>query len=1090
MTALIQRMIRVLPIWLMATSACLGADDTSGSTTVTVDRGSSQRLRTQVVALNGQSFTLPVGFEIEVAASPELAPRPITADFDEQGRLYVADSTGTNEDVEQQIKHPPHRIVRLEDTKRDGRFDKSSVFADHVMFPEGTMWRDGSLYVAAPPSIWKLTDTTGRGVADQRVEWFQGKTLTHCANDLHGPYLGPDGWIYWCKGAFARQVYERPGQSPFITRAAHIFRCRPDGSGLEPVMTGGMDNPVAVVFMPNGERIFTTTFFQHPALGLRDGLIHDVYGAVYGKLHDVILDHPWTGPTVMPVLTHMGAAAPCGLVRYESTAFGPEYANNLFACQFNMHKVSRHVLTPQGATYASRDEDFLVSENHDFHPTDVMEDADGSLLVVDTGGWYKICCPTSQLQKSDVLGAIYRVRRKDAPRPEDPRGLAIKWSSLSASDLAALLDDARPAVRRRAIETLAAKGNDALVAIRGVLIGSGIRENSDAPRGAGHGILTNSATARRNAVWTLARIEQPEARALVRAALADKDDGVRQAALNVISLWRDRGAVPDLLHVLESDSAFNRRVAAEALGRAGDSAAVGPLLKAAERPMDRFEHHAICYALIELNDPQAIKHEGLSSDNPQVLRAALVALDQMPGGNLAAVQIVRRLKTTDPELKETLLWIAGRHPEWGDQLAGYFREQLASRGTPPGATGKRSLPVPASPETQELESLLSRLATSQAIQSLVADDLASGTTPIVTKRLLLGVIDHSGLQQLPERWIATLAALLDSGPPDLRLEAIRVVRETTSSRSPIEPLGAALSRIAADESLSDGTRLAALGAIPGGTGELGNELFAYTLRFLDDHASSTEHNAAIEALARAKLTKSQFLSLAHALPRLAPVEVDRLLESFQRTTHEEVGLAVAEALGAYPSLTSLRVDMIKPRLAKYPPAVRKAAESLYPRINVDLAEQAKKLERIIQELPAGEIRRGQAVFQSAKAACTSCHAIGYLGGRVGPDLTRIATIRTRRDLVESIVLPSASIVRSYEPILVETRSGLTYNGLIKHETASEIELVVGPDRTVRIARGDIEETRPSKISIMPAGFDQILSRQELADLLAFLETCK
>ncbi len=746
--------------------------------------------RTHVVLLNGHSFTLPVGFEIEVAASPELAPRPITADFDEQGRLYVADSTGTNEDVEQQIKHPPHRIVRLEDRKGNGQFDNSSVFAEHVMFPEGTMWRGGSLYVAAPPSIWKLTDTTGRGVADQRVEWFDGKTLTHCANDLHGPYLGPDGWIYWCKGAFARQVYERPGQPPFITRAAHIFRCRPDGSGLEPVMTGGMDNPVAVVFMPNGERIFTTTFFQHPALGLRDGLIHDVYGAVYGKLHDVILDHPWTGPTVMPVLTHMGAAAPCGLARYESTAFGPEYANNLFACQFNMHNVSRHVLTPRGATYASRDEDFLVSDNHDFHPTDVLEDADGSLLVVDTGGWYKICCPTSQLQKSDVLGAIYRVRRKVAPRLEDPRGLAIKWASLSASDLAALLDDARPAVRRRAIETLGAKGNEALAAIRGVLIGSEIRENSGAPTGAGHGILTNSATARRYAVWTLARIDQPEARALVRAALSDQDDDVRQAALNVISLWRDVGAVPDLLHVLQSGSALNRRVAAEALGRAGDPAAVRPLLKAAERPMDRFEHHAICYALIELNDSETVKHEGLSSDNPQVLRAALVALDQMPGGKLAADQVVRRLKTSDPELKETLLWIAGRHPEWGDQLAGYFREQLASGDAAPvGGTGKRSLPVlanevrpatgrlrwpvapapvPASPEMSNLESLLPRLASSPAIQSLIADDLASGTTSLVTKRLLLGVIDHSGLQQLPERWIATLAALLNSAPPGLR----------------------------------------------------------------------------------------------------------------------------------------------------------------------------------------------------------------------------------------------------------------------------------------------------------------------------------
>ena len=77
-------------------------------------------------------------------------------------------------------------------------------------------------------------------------------------------------------------------------------------------MTGGMDNPVDVAFTPGGERIFTTTFFQHPGGGQRDGLIHAVYGGVYGKDHDVLDGHPRTGPDVMPVLTHLGPAAPCG----------------------------------------------------------------------------------------------------------------------------------------------------------------------------------------------------------------------------------------------------------------------------------------------------------------------------------------------------------------------------------------------------------------------------------------------------------------------------------------------------------------------------------------------------------------------------------------------------------------------------------------------------------------------------------------------------------------------------------------------------------------------------------------------------------
>src|SRR5271165_6680368 len=176
-----------------------------------------------------QTLTLPDGFEVDQIAGPPLVDRPISGSFDEQGRLYVTDSSGSNDKVEKQEIEKPHRVMRLEGVNAQGRFTKSALFADHMMFPEGCLWFDGSLYVSAPPSIWRLTDTGHDGLVDQRVEWHQGKTLTGCANDLHGPYLGLDGWIYWCKGAFARQNYERPGRKPLITRASHIFRSRPDG---------------------------------------------------------------------------------------------------------------------------------------------------------------------------------------------------------------------------------------------------------------------------------------------------------------------------------------------------------------------------------------------------------------------------------------------------------------------------------------------------------------------------------------------------------------------------------------------------------------------------------------------------------------------------------------------------------------------------------------------------------------------------------------------------------------------------------------------------------------------------------------------
>ena len=190
-------------------------------------------------------------------------------------------------------------------------------------------------------------------------------------------------------------------------------------------------------------------------VGRRDGLIHAIYGGVYGQVHNVTDDHKKTGD-LMPVLTDLGPAVPCGLALYASQVFGEAYQGNVFACLFNLHKVTRHVLEPSGATFQIQDIDFLVSSNPDFHPTDVLEDADGSLLVVDTGAWYKICCPTSQLAKPDLLGAIYRVRRKGAPKLEDPRGLKLSWRAMKPADLVKLLDDSRPAVRSRATSLAAA----------------------------------------------------------------------------------------------------------------------------------------------------------------------------------------------------------------------------------------------------------------------------------------------------------------------------------------------------------------------------------------------------------------------------------------------------------------------------------------------------------------------------------------------------------------------------------------------------------------------------------------------------------
>src|SRR5262249_18543931 len=148
----------------------------------------------------------------------------------------------------------------LEDTKGAGRFDKSTIFADKMTFPMGVLCHDGAVYTASPPSVWKLEDTQGRGVADKRTELVSKFGSTGNAADIHGPFLGPDGRFYWADGRHGHEI-QKPGGEVLKGKAARIFRCKPDGSDVEVICGGGMDNPVEVAFTSEGEGFATVAIF-------------------------------------------------------------------------------------------------------------------------------------------------------------------------------------------------------------------------------------------------------------------------------------------------------------------------------------------------------------------------------------------------------------------------------------------------------------------------------------------------------------------------------------------------------------------------------------------------------------------------------------------------------------------------------------------------------------------------------------------------------------------------------------------------------------------------------------------------------------
>src|SRR5262249_45310613 len=109
-------------------------------------------------------FRVPPGFVIEKVAGPPLVRYPLFAAFDDRGRLFIAEGTGTNLPAPELLKLKKHlgRIPLLEATDGDGKFARSPVFADALPSPPAILWHDGVVYAPSPPCLWRFEEKDGK----------------------------------------------------------------------------------------------------------------------------------------------------------------------------------------------------------------------------------------------------------------------------------------------------------------------------------------------------------------------------------------------------------------------------------------------------------------------------------------------------------------------------------------------------------------------------------------------------------------------------------------------------------------------------------------------------------------------------------------------------------------------------------------------------------------------------------------------------------------------------------------------------------------------------------------------------------------
>ena len=138
----------------------------------------------------------------------------------------------------------------------------------------------------------------------------------------------------------------------------------------------------------------------------------------------------------------------------------------------------------------------------------------------------------------------------------------------------------------------------------------------------------------------------------------------------------------------------------------------------------------------------------------------------------------------------------------------------------------------------------------------------------------------------------------------------------------------------------------------------------------------------------------------------------------------------------------------------------------------------------------GDPEQGKKLFfdSNGKAHCGRCHQVQGEGGELGPNLSFIGSARKQNFLLESILKPSEVITKGYATLLILTKNGKFLNGLKKSEDETSLDLVDKDGKILHVPKDIIKKYKTQKISMMPGNFGDLLSVQEIKDLLAFCQS--
>ncbi len=319
--------------------------------------------------------------------------------------------------------------------------------------------------------------------------------------------------------------------------------------------------------------------------------------------------------------------------------------------------------------------------------------------------------------------------------------------------------------------------------------------------------------------------------------------------------------------------------------------------------------------------------------------------------------------------------------------------------------------------------------------------------------------------------------------PAVRLQAVR-----TASVLQVPQLDEQLGKLAEEEGSPAELRLEALRAVVLRQPKLSAASFDFLLGQLAKKDNPLTRLAVAELLGRSQLTEAQMQSLLRAIRGDALISPAVVLPALPRSLSEDAGTALLDYLtesvrnGWRPNEQEL--DKVFKTLPESAQAKTKPVREL---LQQSTERQRKRLAEFEPLLTGGNPERGRAVFFSKKTACATCHRLGTEGGTIGPDLTKLGTVRSGRDILEAAVVPSSTIAQGYENYLIATKEGRVVSGVLFRQATDTLVLRDSSGTELRLRRDQIEEMTRQATSIMPDGLERTLTTEEFRDLLAFLQ---